>query len=473
VACRDLREFLSRLEELGELQRVTVSVEPELEIAAISDRVCKLPNGGPALYFEQVAGAAWPVVTNIFGSDRRMAAALGRSTLAELTGWLAGLLAPLPGDSAMARLGALAETSAFRGATPQVVTAPPCQEVIETAPDLTLYPILKCWPGDGAPDHGGRFLTLPLVITADPLTGRQNCGMYRVAVLGPERVAIHWRAGSGGARHGAAWQARGERQPVAIALGGDPAVTFCATLPLPDALDEFTFAGLLRGEPVGLARCQSHDLLVPAGAELVIEGFLEPGETAPDGAFGNHTGAYVPGMAAPLLRITAITRRRDLLYPATVVGPPPMEDCWLARATERLLLALLRCDLPEIVEISQPLAGIFHGATLVAVNKSAAGQGRELLAKLRQSPWLGKARLLVLVDAEQDPGDYNGVYWRVLNNVDWQRDLVVDGERLGIDATRKLAAELAGEPELEPLRQSEEIVRLVARRWAEYGFEKC
>jgi 4-hydroxy-3-polyprenylbenzoate decarboxylase len=293
-----------------------------------------------------------------------------------------------------------------------------------------------------------------------------------VALLGPDRAAIHWGPNSGGARHGADWQAHGERQPVAIALGGDPAVTFCATLPLPDSLDEFTFAGLLRGEPVALARCLSHDLLVPAGAELVIEGFIEPGETAPDGAFGNHTGAYAPGMAAPLLRITAITRRRDVLYPATVVGPPPMEDCWLARAAERLLLALLRIDHSEIAEISQPLAGIFHGATVVAMQKIAAGQGRELLAALRQSPWLGKARLLVLVDAEQDPADYDGVYWRLLNNVDWQRDIVIDNGRLWIDASRKLSAELAGQPQREPVRQSGEIVRLVEQRWAEYGFEK-
>jgi 4-hydroxy-3-polyprenylbenzoate decarboxylase len=472
VACQDLREFLHRLDELGELQRVEVAVDPELEIAAITDRASKLPAGGPALLFSRVQGSPFPVATNLFGSARRMATALGRSTLTDLTGWLAGLLAPLPGASATTKLAALAASNEYLTVAPQVVTDSPCQEVVEAFPDLTGYPILKCWPADGTPDHGGRFLTLPLVITRDPESGRQNCGMYRVAVLGSDRAAIHWSATSGGARHGAAWQARGERQPVAIALGGDPAITFCATLPLPDTLDEFTFAGLLRGEPVALARCRTNDLLVPAGAELVIEGFLEPGETVPDGAFGNHTGAYVPGMVAPLLQITAITRRHDMHYPATVVGPPPMEDCWLARAAERLLLALMRIDLPEIVEISQPLAGIFHGATVVAVNKSAAGQGKELLAALRQSPWLGKARLLVLVDAEQDPADYDGVYWRVLNQADWQRDLVSDGERLGIDATRKLAAELAGEPEREPLRQSEEIVRLVARRWAEYGFEK-
>lgn len=472
MACHDLREFLNRLEGLGELQRVEVAVDPELEIAAITARASKLPHGGPALLFARVQGSPFPVATNLFGSDRRMAAALGRSTLAELTGWLAGLLAPLPGDSAMDRLGALTASKAFQAVSPRLVVDPPCQELVETPPELSGYPILKSWPADGTPDHDGRFLTLPLVITRDPESGRQNCGMYRVAVLGSDRAAIQWQSSSGGAAHARAWQARGERMPVAVAIGGDPALTFAATLPLPEFLDELTFAGLLRKTPVSLVRCRTNDLLVPADAELVIEGYLEPGETAGGGAFGNHSGYYTPSAPAALLRITAITRRREPILPATVVGPPPMEDCWLARGWERLLLPLLRLDLPAVREISQPLSGIFHGATIVAVDKAEPGEGKSLLTALWQTPWLGRARLLVLVDAEQEPADHDGVYWRVMNNVSWQRDLLMDGDRLGIDATRKLAGELGAQASRKPLRQGADIERLVERRWAEYGFEK-
>ena len=263
---------------------------------------------------------------------------------------LAARLAGLPGETSLARLAALAASADWQAAGPVIDPHPPCQEVAET--ELTRWPLLKSWPNDGLPDHGGRFLTLPLVITRDPVTGQKNCGMYRAALLGPDRLVIHWGEESGAAAHARAWAARGEAMPVAIALGGDPAVTFAATLPLPAALDEFTFAGLLRSEPVSLARCRSVDLLVPAGAELVIEGTVQPGEKAGSGAFGNHTGSSVPGVAMPVLRVTTITRRQQPIYPATVVGPPPVEDQWLGKATERLFLPMLQMIFPEIVDIS-------------------------------------------------------------------------------------------------------------------------
>lgn len=461
---RDLRDLLARLKATGELHRVPVTVDSRGEIAAITARACRLPAGGPALLFERVAGSPFPVVTNLFGSARRMAIALGVERLDELTSRMAAMVGDLSGDDSLERLAALTQSDRWRRAAPVTASGAPCREVRDEPPDLTRYPVLKSWPLDGAPDHDGRFLTLPLVITADPAGRETNCGMYRVALLGPDRLSIHWGESSGAAAHARAWHAGGAPMPVAIALGGDPAVTFAATLPLPKGLDEFRFAGLLRGSPMEVAPCAGSGLQVPAGAELVIEGVIHPGETARDGAFGNHTGYYADPIDAPLVRVTSVNRRRDMLFPATVVGPPPMEDCWLAAAGERLILPLLQIDVPQVCDMHQPHAGIFHGGTIVSV-RDAAGGGGELLARLGETPWLGRSRLLVLVDEEQPPADISGVYWRFMNNVVWERDLRVDGERLFVDATRKDADART------PLRPDNGVEALVGKRWREYGFD--
>jgi 4-hydroxy-3-polyprenylbenzoate decarboxylase len=284
--------------------------------------------------------------------------------------------------------------------------------------------------------------------------------MYRAAFVDNETLAISWGAGSGAAAHAAAWRANGEPMPVVIALGGSPTLTFSATLPLPAGLDEFHFAGLLQGEPLDLFRC-SNGLLAPATAEAVLEGYLLP-ETVGSGAFGNHSGGYTPSAPAAAMRITALRCRPDLILPATVVGRPPMEDCWLARAAGYLLLSLVKIDLPEVVALHQPFAGIFHGAAIIAA-QNALGRGRELLRALRNTPWFGASRLLVLVDAEQDPADEAGVCWRVMNNVDWERDLLITTDRLAIDATRKKDGRT-------PVVADADTTALVARRWREYGF---
>jgi 4-hydroxy-3-polyprenylbenzoate decarboxylase len=392
-----------------------------------------------------------------------MAAVLGFGHPDELSGLMERLLAELPGTTSAEKLRSLAGSESWRMASPRQLHEAACLEV--SGPfDLNSLPFPKNWPGDGAPDHAGRFITLPLVITRDPDDSTPNCGMYRAAILGPDSLAIHWGAESGAAAHARAWAARGERMPVVIAVGGDPAITFAATLPLP--LEEFTLAGLLRGAPVTLADSGHAGLPVPAGAELVFHGFWEPGAVVSGGAFGNHTGYYTPAEPAPCIRLTGMTRRRDPIVPATLVGPPPQEDCWFGRGWERLLEPLLRVDLPEIVAIHRPFSGIFHGATVVAV-KTDGPEGKDILRRLRATPWLGKARLLVLVDAEQEPAEMDGVLWRLMNNADWQHDLVVDGERLGIDATR-YSRRSAGR---EPLVVTDEISRLVERRWREYGFD--
>ena len=456
MAWQDLREFLDTLENAGELHRIGVEVSPVLEIAEITDRLSKSPAGGSALFFERVTGSRFPVATNIFGSERRVCAALEVAELPHLTERMTVLFRENKVGDGRDAGAALAGNPEFERFRPAAVATGVCQEVVEELPDLASYPILKSWPGDGLPGWDGRFITLPLVFTRDPETGAQNCGMYLVQLLTSGTAGIRWRPESGGAGHLAAYRGRGERMPVAIALGGDPAVIFAAMLPLPAVIDEMQFAGFLRGKPVELVRCLTSGIMVPAHAELVMEGYIDPGEICSGGEFGNHTGFYAPAGELPVLHFTRITRRKEPVFPATVVGRPPMEDCYMAKAAERLMLPFTRLELPEVVEINLPLEGIFHGTAVVAIDKRHPGQGREVMAALWARGWLAGARLLVVVDGDVDVHDLSRTFWKVVNSVDWQRDLVfadVSGQknrpdsgrpyggRLGIDATRKLPGE--------------------------------
>ena len=469
---RTLHAFLDELERSGELHRVTAEVDPRLEIAAVTDRVSK-ESGGKGLLFERVRGSALPVATNLFGSPQRMATALGASSLDALSARMEELLAPVGAGDPLA---AFAAAPPLQRYAPVLTKAGGCQEVVDTDPDLSRYPFLTCWPGDGEPGGDGRFITLPLVITRDPDTGVVNCGMYRVKILGNRSAGIRWYPGKGGELHGRKYRERGERMPVAVALGGDPALAFAAMLPLPEAVDEMALAGWFRGAPVEMIRCRTNDLLVPAEAELVIEGYVEPGETVSDGAFGNHTGFYAPGTTVPHLRVTCVTRRRDCVYPATVVGPPPMEDCYLAKAAERFLLPLYRRCWPEIAELNLPLEWIFHGGVIVSLRSDAKRTAKELIESLWESPLMGSARLIVVVDEDTDVRDLSRLAWRVMNLADWGSDLIVSerrggglfpwlGKRLGIDATR--AAKGGGLPP--ELRGDEATLRLIESRWREYG----
>uniref|UniRef100_A0A831U1Q6 UbiD family decarboxylase n=1 Tax=Geobacter metallireducens TaxID=28232 RepID=A0A831U1Q6_GEOME len=468
-----LHDFLAELERFGELHRVRAQVDPLLEAAAITDRVSKLPGGGPALLFERVKGSAIPAATNLFGSLRRMALALGLSSLDDLADRMEALLAQLPPDQAGQGLAALPRLGEFRRFAPVETGVACCQEIVDDAPDLARCPFLQCRPGDG-----GRFITLPQVFTRDPETGLPNCGMYRVRIFDGNRVGIRWHAGRGGELHWRQYRERGERMPVAVALGGDPAAMVAATLPLPETVDEMQFAGWLRGRPLEMVRCRTNELLVPAGAELVIEGYIEPGETAQDGPFGNHTGFSIPSAAVPVMGVTCITRRRECICPATVVGPPPAEDCFMAKAAERLFLPLLRRRWPAVVDINLPLEWIFHGGAIVAV-RDGGGEGgvRRLVEEIWASGMLGAARVVVVVDDDTDARDLSRVAWRVMNMADWRRDLFVAegggepplpwlGARLGIDATRKGRFRSVA-PEL---GMDEATKRLIEERWREYGF---
>ena len=448
-----------------------------MEIAEITDRVSKSPSGGEALFFEKVKGSAFPVITNMFGSIRRVCLALGVSEPDELSRRMEGLLAIIPSPSAGDIFSLLPTLPEFSRYAPVLTASGACREVVENRPDLDLYPVLKNFAGDGGPDHDGRFITLPLVITRDPENGNANCGMYRVEVLGRDTVSIHWRATSGGAGHFRKYLERGERMPVAVALGGDPAVIYAASAPLPESVDEMNLAGFLRREPVSMVRCMNTPLRVPADAEMVLEGFIEPGDICRGGAFGNHTGYYSMAGDVPVMHVASITRRREMIYPATVVGRPPMEDCWLAKASERLLLPIIRRELPEIIDINMPLEGIFHGCAIVAMEKRHPAHPRRVMDAVWAGGWLGDARLIVVVDAGTDVQDIPLVAWRVLNLVDWQNDIVLDGSetekvplgRLGLDATGKTGDSLGKSGIPVEIFRGQSVIEMVDRKWREYG----
>jgi 4-hydroxy-3-polyprenylbenzoate decarboxylase len=469
------------------LHRVKAETDPILEISTITDRVSKQPGGGKALFFEKVRGSEYPVVTNIFGSTKRVCLALETPGLDDIACRITELMNQAPPATLIGKLSFLPRLIEFSRYLPRTVREAPCQEVIERdAPDLGRFPILKCWPGDGQPSDEGRFITLPMVFTRDPETGRQNCGMYRIHVYDRDTTGMHWHIHKDGARHFDKYKALGLRMPAAIAVGSDPAVIYSATAPLPEAIDEMLFAGFLRREPVAMVRCLTSEVAVPANSELVIEGYIDPEESRLEGPFGDHTGFYSHADHYPVFHVTCITHRRDLIYPATVVGKPPMEDCYMAKATERIFLPLMRLDFPEIRDINLPMEGVFHNCCLISIKKSYPGHARRVIHGLWGKGQMMFAKLLVVVDDDVDVQDIRYTAWRTLNNVDWKRDVVVSdgpldeldhaasfpryGAKMGIDATRKSREEGMTRDWPQELFMSEDVVRRVEERWKEYGF---
>jgi len=487
MAYRDLRAFLNRLEERGDLHRVRAEVDPILEITEITDRMCKSPGGGKALYFEKVKGSAYPVVTNIFGSFERICLALEISHLDDVAHRIGDLLNLAPPKTLVAKLSMLPKLFEFSKYLPKTVRNAPCQEIVEQKdPDLRKFPILKCWPADGQSTDEGRFITFPMVFTKDPENGRPNCGMYRIHVYDKKTTGMHWHIHKDGARHFDKYKTLNRRMPAAIAVGSDPAVIYAATAPLPEAVDEMLFAGFLRKEPVEMAKCITSDIEVPANSELVIEGYLDPGETRIEGPFGDHTGFYSAADHYPVFHVTCITHKKDLVYPATIVGKPPMEDCYMGKATERIFLPLMKLDFPEIIDINLPMEGVFHNACLISIKKSYPGQAKKIIHGLWGKGQMMFAKLLIIVDDDVDVQNISYTAWRVLNNVDWKRDVVIAegplddldhaanfpryGSKMGIDATRKTREEGMMREWPQELFMSEDIRSRVDARWKQYGF---
>jgi 4-hydroxy-3-polyprenylbenzoate decarboxylase len=494
VAWRDLGEFADHLDERGRLHRVTAPVSPDLEIAEITDRVSKSAGRhNVALLFERVEGAAMPVLINAFGSEERMAWALGVQRLDELGERVAKLLDLRMPATFRERVSKLRSLMEVAGAAPRRVASGPCQEVVETAaPSLAGIPVLRCWPGDA-----GRFITLPGVFTRDPVTGARNVGMYRLQIFDDRTLGLHWQIHKGSAEHhrraeeraappGAAPVGAGRRMDVAIALGGDPALIYAASAPLPPGVDEVVFAGWLRGGGVELVRCKTVDLEVPANAEIVLEGWLDPAERRVEGPFGDHTGYYSLAREYPVFHLTAVTRRARPLYPTTIVGRPPQEDYWLGKATERLFLPIIRMMLPEVVDMNMPAEGVFHNLVVVSIRKRYPGQARKVMTALWGMGLMALAKTIVVVSDHVNVHDLSEVAWRATGNIDPRRDLMVIegpmddldhaalrhrfGGKLGIDATEKGPMDDVGQPWPDEITMTSEMREQVTRRWKEYGF---
>ncbi len=478
---KDLKDYITALEKRGELRVVDKEVSPILEAAEIADRMVK--SGGPALLFRNVKGSSFPLLMNMFGTESRTAFALGVDSLSALQDKMRLLLDQKPPDTLWQKLKMLPKLKQFSDMLPKVRSNGPCHDiVIKDNPDLNKLPIVKTWPLDG-----GKFITLPLIFTRDPVTGERNVGMYRMQVYDGKTTGMHWHMHKHGAAHFRKYKELNRRMDIAVAIGIDPQTLYTATAPLPDGIDEIMFAGFLREEPVELVKCVTMDLEVPAYAEFVLEGYIDPNETRTEGPFGDHTGYYSLEDQYPVFHLTAITHRKDPIYPATIVGRPPMEDCFLGKATERLFLPLIQKILPEIVDINLPIEGVFHNMAFVSIDKTVPGHARKTINALWGLGQFMFTKIIVIFDKDVNVQDIKEVIWRLGNNVDPYRDIIIQrgpvdvlnhaapeigfGSKMGIDATKKLREE--GHPRAWPsvIEMSPEIKEIVAQNWKEYGIK--
>ncbi len=483
MAFDSFRVWINHLDKAGELKRISQPVATELEITELADREMKSPGGGKALLIEKptVNGqpSPFPVAINTLGSHKRMAMSMGAETVEEVAKELGSLMKAKPPTSLRETMKLLSTALDLRHAKPKIVQDGPCKEVMHLvdspklrvdnwpkAPDwqnpstinsqpstLLNLPILKCWPLDG-----GRFITLPCVVTKDPDTGERNVGMYRIQIYDDRTTGMHWQLQKVAARHGRRYYEKGERMPVAIFLGGDPMFPFAATAPLPDGLDEFLLAGYLRKKSVELVKCETNDLEVPANADFVIEGYIDPTEPLRDeGPFGDHTGYYTLPEPYPVFHITAITHRKDAVYPATIVGIPPMEDFYIGGASVKLFLPIFKMNFPEIVDIALPAEGVFHNLVFVSIRKTYPMQAYKIMHGLWGMGQMMFTKYIVVVDDDVDVHNTSEVLFRLCANTDPQRDSIftkgpsdvldhatseiASGSKLGIDATKKIPGE--------------------------------
>ena len=482
----DIREFVDFLENRGELVRIKALVDANLEITEITDRVVK--NGGPALLFENVAGTNIPVLTNIYGSKKRIAWALGGDDIEHVPNRIRKLLGMVQGgppEGFLNKAKALMDLIKVAGSQPKMIRNAPCQEVVLTGSDIDLYkfPVLKCWPMDGGP-----FITLPLVITKDPVSGARNVGAYRMQVFDKQTTGMHWQTQKGGTHHERVAIQQGiSKLEVAVALGGDPATLWTGTAPLPPDLDELVVAGFIREKGVDLVKCVTVDLEVPANAEIILEGYVVPGERRIEGPFGDHTGLYSLADDYPVFHITAITHRLNPIYPTIIVGRPVQEDFFMGKATERIFLPIIQMVLPEVVDMNMPAEGVFHNLVIVSIRKEYPGQASKVMYALWGMGLMMLAKAIIVVDESVNVQDVSEVAWRVTNNLNADQDIIyasgpVDdldhsstmpkyGSKIGIDATNKGNMDDRQREWPPDIEMSQEIKNLVSNRWAEYGIE--
>ena len=481
MAYSDLREFISALEKSKEVLRVSFEVDPYLEITEFADRAVK--HGGPALVFEKPKGSSVPVLINAFASARKMEIALQVDSVDEIAHRISEYLEMRMPEGLIGKLKMLPKLAEMGAFFPKIVSGGPCKEIVrKDSFSLADYPILHCWPHDA-----GRFITLPMVFSRNPDTGKRNCGCYRMQVYDERTTGMHWQTHKQGAEHYRRRLREGKenRMDVAVAIGSDPATMFSAILPLPPDLDEMMLAGFLRGKPVEMVKCETSDIEVPANAEIVLEGYVELGELRREGPFGDHTGFYSLEDDYPVFHVTCITQRKHPIYATTIVGPPPMEDFFMGKAIERIFLPLLRLQLPEVRDISMPAEGIFHNLILVSIRKSYPLHARKVMHAI----WgLGQAmfsKCIVVVDEDVDVQDVHEVAWKALNNIDPERDIqfvlgpidALDhasrlphyGSKMGIDATRKWKEEGFTRPWPDVIRMSDEVKQRVDQLWKKAG----
>ena len=448
----DLDDFLKDLDKRRLLARLAESVSPNLEIAAVTDRACKSPNGGPALLFENPTGFNMPVASNVFGSLERMCLALGVKQLDDLAREIDELMTPPQPKGMLDALKLAPMVTRLADLMPKTVKDAPCQEVVKRDGSLDEIPILKCWPEDG-----GRFITLPLVFTRDPETGVRNIGTYRMQVFDGRTTGMHWQRHKGGAQHYRVAERLGKRLDVAVALGPEPVLTYCATAPMPEGLDELLLGGFLARRRIEMVKCVTVDLEVPASSHIVLEGYVEPGERRREGPFGDHTGFYSQPDDYPVFHLTCITQRKKPTYLTTIVGIPPMEDYYLGLASERIFLPMIRKTVPEIIDMHFPAEGIFHNLVIVSIDKRYPGHARKIMNAFWGLGQLMFSKTIVVVDKDVNVHDVSEVAWIVGTHMDPMRDVQMTkgpvddlddaaelpayGGKMGIDATRKWASE--------------------------------
>jgi len=480
MAYKDLREFIAALERNGELRRIPFEVDPVLEITEFADRAVK--RGGPALLFERPTGSDVPVLINAYASLRKMEIALEVDSVEEIAARIVEFLEMRMPEGLIGKLKMLPKLAEMGAFFPKIVPKGPCQEVVRTSGmSLAQFPILKCWPEDG-----GRFITLPMVFSRNPDTGKRNCGMYRMQVYDDVTAGMHWQTHKQGAEHYRRMRHHGQtRMDVAVAIGADPVSMYSAILPLPPDLDEMTIAGFLRQSPVEMVKCQTSDLEVPAQAEIVLEGYVELGELRTEGPFGDHTGFYSLEDQYPVFHLTAITHREKPIYATTIVGPPPMEDYYMGKAIERIFLPLMRLQLPELRDIAMPAEGIFHNLILVSIRKSYPGHARKVMHSIWGTGQAMFSKVIVVVDEDVDVQNSSEVAWKALNNIDPERDIEfvmgpVDsldhssrlpdyGSKMGIDATRKWPTEGFTRPWPGLIEMSAGVKKKVDELWKRAG----
>lgn len=480
MAYSSLRDFVKTLEQEGELKRIKTKVSPNLEVSQITDRVSKAE--GPALLFENVEGSEMPLLINAFGSYKRMAMALGVDDLNKIADEIEGMIKLGPPESLLDKVKILGILAKFTKFPPKTVRRGACQEVVHTGDSVSLdtLPIIKCWPLDA-----DKYITLPQVFTHSLKTGQRNVGTYRMQKIDTRTMAMHWQIHHDGAAHHREYRQAGVTMPVAVAIGGDPVMSYIGTAPLPTGIDEILFAGFLRKANVPMVQGKTIDMLVPADADIVIEGYIEPDETCMEGPFGDHTGYYSLEDKYPVFHITGITHRKNPIYQTIIVGKPPMEDCYMGKATERIFLPLIKTQLPELIDMNLPLFGVFHNFALISIDKRYPFHAKKIMHSLWGLGQLMFSKIIVVVDKNVDVQSVEEVLFRVGSNVDPKRDVTIvegpvdvldhaapligAGSKMGIDATTKWREEGYQREWPDEITMSQEMIDFVNIRWEEYG----